>query len=158
MFPFPPKPLPPKNEKPFTAEKLPAYLAYFGVTVSAKKVVTAKKRETVYRRKTTGISHYRSICVRQIKRYRGVPSENRGSTVSHIPGCSTINIATLGCHEDRWSQNHAYKRHTQPTGLSVAACCVDFARMYICMYVCMVITYSRVWINRVRLPILLVVS
>ena len=26
------------------------------------------------------------------------------------------------------------------------------------MYVCMVITYSRVWINRVRLPILLVVS
>ena len=25
-------------------------------------------------------------------------------------------------------------------------------------YVCMVITYSRVWINRVRLPILLVVS
>ena len=28
----------------------------------------------------------------------------------------------------------------------------------LCMYVCMVITYSRVWINRVRLPILLVVS
>ena len=26
------------------------------------------------------------------------------------------------------------------------------------MYVCMVITYSRVWINQVRLPILLVVS
>ena len=25
----------------------------------------------------------------------------------------------------------------------------------VCMYVCMVITYSRVWINRVRLPILL---
>ena len=30
--------------------------------------------------------------------------------------------------------------------------------MYVCMYVCMVITYSRVWINRLRLPILLVVS
>ena len=31
--------------------------------------------------------------------------------------------------------------------------------MYVlCMYVCMVITYSRVWINLVRLPILLVVS
>ena len=29
---------------------------------------------------------------------------------------------------------------------------------FMCMYVCMVITYSRVWINRVRLPILLVVS
>ena len=28
----------------------------------------------------------------------------------------------------------------------------------VCMYVCMVIAYSRVWINRVRLPILLVVS
>ena len=28
----------------------------------------------------------------------------------------------------------------------------------VCMYACMVITYSRVWINRVRLPILLVVS
>ena len=27
-----------------------------------------------------------------------------------------------------------------------------------CMYVCMVITYSRVWINRVRLPVLHVVS
>ena len=26
------------------------------------------------------------------------------------------------------------------------------------MYVCMVITYSKVWVNRVRLPILLVVS
>ena len=31
-------------------------------------------------------------------------------------------------------------------------------RTRVCMYVCMVITYSRVWINRVRLPILLVVS
>ena len=31
--------------------------------------------------------------------------------------------------------------------------------IYVCMYVvCIVITYSRVWINRVRLPILLVVS
>ena len=28
----------------------------------------------------------------------------------------------------------------------------------VCVYVCMIITYSRVWINRVRLPILLVVS
>ena len=30
--------------------------------------------------------------------------------------------------------------------------------LYVCMYLCMVITYSRVWIDRVRLPILLVVS
>ena len=33
-----------------------------------------------------------------------------------------------------------------------------FTGMYVCTYVCTVITYSRVWINRVRLPILLVVS
>ena len=31
-------------------------------------------------------------------------------------------------------------------------------KCYVCMYVCMVITYSRVWINQVRLPILLVVN
>ena len=31
-------------------------------------------------------------------------------------------------------------------------------RGLVCMCVCVVITYSRVWINRVRLPILLVVS
>ena len=30
--------------------------------------------------------------------------------------------------------------------------------VYVCMYICMVRTYSRVWINRVRLPIRLVVS
>ena len=30
------------------------------------------------------------------------------------------------------------------------------SRQYVCMYVCMVITYSRAWINRARLPILLV--
>ena len=35
-------------------------------------------------------------------------------------------------------------------------CCVQ--RMCVCMHVCMVITYSRVWINRIRLAILLVVS
>ena len=32
------------------------------------------------------------------------------------------------------------------------------SRLWSCMYVCMVITYSRVWINRVRLPILLVAA
>ena len=30
--------------------------------------------------------------------------------------------------------------------------------LFVCIDVCMFITYSRVWINRVRLPILLVVS
>ena len=34
----------------------------------------------------------------------------------------------------------------------------NLSHMYVCMYVCMVITYSRVWINWVRLPILLVVG
>ena len=39
--------------------------------------------------------------------------------------------------------------------LSVSA----LERLRVCMYIlCMIITYSRVWINRVRLPILLVVS
>ena len=38
------------------------------------------------------------------------------------------------------------------------AICRYFFSGNICMYGCMVITYSRVWINRVRLPILLVVS
>ena len=28
----------------------------------------------------------------------------------------------------------------------------------VCMYICMIITFSRVWINRVRLLILLVIS
>ena len=36
---------------------------------------------------------------------------------------------------------------------------INVSVQYVCMYVCcMVITYSRVWTNRVRLPILLVVS
>ena len=39
----------------------------------------------------------------------------------------------------------------------VYACVCVWVVQY-CMYVCMVITYSRVWINRVRLPILLMVS
>ena len=34
----------------------------------------------------------------------------------------------------------------------------SFSTCWACLYVCLVITYSRVWINRVRLPILLVVS
>ena len=35
---------------------------------------------------------------------------------------------------------------------------VRLIKIHVCMYVCMVITCSRVWINRVRLPILLAVS
>ena len=31
-------------------------------------------------------------------------------------------------------------------------------KLFYTVYVCMVVTYSRVWINRVRMPILLVVS
>ena len=65
----PPKSLPPKNEKPPNAEKLPPYGTtaenlpqYFGFTASAK-VFTAKKDKTAYRRKVTA-------CVRPKKRYR----------------------------------------------------------------------------------------
>ena len=45
------------------------------------------------------------------------------------------------------------------SGIAVFRLCMyDTLCMYVCMYVFMVITYGRVWINRVRLPILLVVS
>ena len=59
VLPPPPKSLPPKNEKPptaetlppygITAEKLPTHFCFTGST----KVVTAKKRKTAYRRKIT---------------------------------------------------------------------------------------------------------
>ena len=59
-----PKSLPPKNEKPPTAETLPRYgitaeklPPYFGFTASAE-VVTAKKRKTAYRHKITAVWHY----------------------------------------------------------------------------------------------------
>ena len=48
--------------------------------------------------------------------------------------------------------------HRQLLGNCVSAGAHDYQTTKVCMYVCMVITYSRVWINRVRLPILLVVS
>ena len=57
VLPPPPESLPPKNEKPTTAEKLPPYgitaeklPPHFGFTASAE-VVTAKKRKTAYRQK-----------------------------------------------------------------------------------------------------------
>ena len=50
-------------------------------------------------------------------------------------------------------------RPVEILAVHVKPCKIVYVCMYICMYVCMVITYySRVWINRVRLPILLVVS
>ena len=36
-------------------------------------------------------------------------------------------------------------------------CMYVFIKLHVCMYLFVVITYSRVWVNRVRLPILLVV-
>ena len=53
--------------------------------------------------------------------------------------------------------NYRYARQNKPEQLLAAPEGAKFVRG-VCMYVCMVITYSRVWINRVRLPILLVVS
>ena len=47
---------------------------------------------------------------------------------------------------------------SSPTKLFTRIVWSSLITEYVCMYVCMVITYSRVWINRVRLPILLVVS
>ena len=54
FLPPPLKSLPPKNEKPPTAEKLPLY---FGFTAPAE-VVTAKKRKTAYRQNITAVWHY----------------------------------------------------------------------------------------------------
>ena len=47
-----------------------------------------------------------------------------------------------------------FRENIQPS-LSLVDHDVEFC---VCMYVCMAITYSRVWINRVKLSILLVVS
>ena len=52
----------------------------------------------------------------------------------------------------------AFNVKTTTTTTTTTTCCFAFWPGYVGMYVCMVITYSRVWINRVRLPILLVVS
>ena len=71
VLPPPAKSLPPKIEKPATAEKLPLYgitaeklPPYFGFTSSAQ-VVTAKKRKTAYRPKSTAIfdTAYKSTAV-----------------------------------------------------------------------------------------------
>ena len=51
----------------------------------------------------------------------------------------------------RWESGHLEDYWPCPGGLS-AVC------MYVCMFVCMVTQIARVWINRVRLPILHVVS
>ena len=60
-LPPPPKSLPPRNEKPPTAVKLPPY---FSFTASAE-VVTAQKRKTAYRRKITAILRFY-----RLRRYR----------------------------------------------------------------------------------------
>ena len=74
-----------------------------------------------------------------------------------------------------YSRSHAFRyerKNTNPTLVRIelttsalAGVQITYYRpigrrgLHTCMYVCMVITYSRVWINRVRrLPILLVVS
>ena len=56
-----------------------------------------------------------------------------------------------------YSRSHAFRyerKDTNPTLVRIELTTSALAGMYVCM----VITYSRVWINRVRLPILLVVS
>ena len=75
-LPIPLKSLPPKNEKPPTAEKLPPYRItaeklppYFGFTAFAK-VVTAKNEKTANRLKISAVWQYRPACVRLKKRYR----------------------------------------------------------------------------------------
>ena len=62
-----------------------------------------------------------------------------------------------GCGVDKQVFGGRLSVDISPGSLMCTYCMVThIARL--CMYVCMIITYSRVWINRVRLPILLVVS
>ena len=85
-----------------------------------------------------------------------IPQARAGTGNTHFP-CSAD-------HEQDWQpypvdpysaicDDHTYILTTIST---VAFACV--LPKPSCMYVCMVITCSRSWINRVRLPILLVVS
>ena len=63
------------------------------------------------------------------------------TNIDHHVGTGHQNKLRLGIHV--WSKSSGLR-------------CSNM--VYVCMYVCIVITYSRVRINRVRLPILLVVS
>ena len=75
-----------------------------------------------------------------------------------------LDVKFVGCS----SRGHTGGRsHMISHPPSICGACLYFSReisiIFPCspmvrMYVCMVITYSRVWINRARLPILLVVS
>ena len=60
------------------------------------------------------------------------------------------------CLDANWNQRDGSRQHRLCVQVSSG---VVYKYIFISyMYVCMVITYSRVWINRVRLPILPVVS
>ena len=53
---------------------------------------------------------------------------------------------------------HPIKSHSMPTALILPRGIEGSMILVTVMYVCMVITHSRAWINRLRLPILLVVN
>ena len=80
---------------------------------------------------------------------------------SVLTRCLALRRRTLGSeHHHRYAIARPDKLGTDP---------MAYVCLYVCMYVCMYAwsshitymyghTYSRVWINRIRLPILLVVS
>ena len=70
---------------------------------------------------------------------------SRDQILRHVRGQGNIHFLCSADHEQDW-QTYPFDPYS--------AICDD----HVCMYVCMVIIYSRVWINLVRLPILLVVS
>ena len=97
----------------------------------------------------------------------------------HIVVVSTQSIWSLSTQghqrhgqRDCWQQDiHTWRGHRKRAQAAAGGCSQTSTTptageqqqrwqppQHVCMYVCMVITYSRVWINRVRLPILLVVS
>ena len=85
---------------------------------------------------------------------------------------SNLLIASNRLDETRWLVNLMNRRYNIPTKVlgtipltytfnkskTWLVGCVDSARLPTVERVCMVIIYGRVWINRVRLPILLMAS
>ena len=79
---------------------------------------------------------------------------SRDQILRHERGQGVINFPCSVDHVHEW----------QPYSVDPYSCCICCVTYILCMYVCMyghlvnIILRSREWINRVRLPILLVVS
>ena len=82
---------------------------------------------------------------------------NRGKNIPLSP-CVPENLVSRDGFSRPVPRQPAHLHTQAESGAYCKHCSLNIVLLYVCMYVCIVITYSRVWINRVRLPILLVVS